>query len=186
MNAWKIAALLAVGMMLGCMASGPPLTAQNRASSGAGAAGGRGAYPLLLDRSDLRIGTTVHYRRMPDAGEINDLRLVHSLAHVVLSLDAWPTDVTVISSLSQVPPEADVIVVLPGYPPSRAANELWNYVEGRVRLVMLVDGPPPSGSVIDDLNSTRRLERVIAEMDDPSRSGFERLQRPLSFRKIMP
>ena len=184
MNAWKIAALLATGMVLGCMASGPPLTAQD-GTSGAGVATGGGAVPLLLDRTDLRIGTTVHYRRMPDAGQINDLRQVRALSHVVLSLSEWPADVSVISALSQVPPEADVIVVLPGYPPSRASTELWNYVEGRVRLVLLVDGPPPSNSVIDDLNSTRRLERVIAEMDDPARSGFERLQRPLSFRKIV-
>jgi hypothetical protein len=31
----------------------------------------------------------------------------------------------------------------------------------------------------------RNLERVIAEMDQPSRAGFERLQRPLSFRKVV-
>jgi hypothetical protein len=31
----------------------------------------------------------------------------------------------------------------------------------------------------------RNLERVIAEMDEPSRAGFERLQRPLSFRKVV-
>jgi hypothetical protein len=39
--------------------------------------------------------------------------------------------------------------------------------------------------VIDDLNLMRGLERVIAEMDDPQRGGFERLQRPLSFRKVI-
>lgn len=185
MNAWKIAGLLATGMLIGCMASGPPLTAQDSGGSASGGAAGRVGYPLLLDRTDLRIGTTVHFGHMPDAGEVNDLRQVRALAHVVLSLDAWPADVTVISALSAVPPEADVIVVLPGYPPSRASTELWNYVDARVRLVLLVQGPPPSNSVIDDLNSTRRLERVIAEMDDPARTGFERLQRPLSFRKIM-
>jgi hypothetical protein len=31
----------------------------------------------------------------------------------------------------------------------------------------------------------RALDRVIAEMNEPSRYGFERLQRPLSFRKVM-
>jgi hypothetical protein len=39
---------------------------------------------------------------------------------------------------------------------------------------------------VANLNELRALERVIAEMDQPSRSGFERLQRPLSFRKIVP
>ena len=37
------------------------------------------------------------------------------------------------------------------------------------------------GGVVQDLNAMRSLERVIAEMELPSRSGFERLQRPLSF-----
>ena len=31
----------------------------------------------------------------------------------------------------------------------------------------------------------RYLERVIAQMDEPSRIGFDRLQRPLSFRKVV-
>ena len=184
MNAWKIAGLLAAGMLIGCMASGPPLTAQVSGRSGASTIS-NGAYPLLLDRTDLQIGTTVHFGHLPDAGEVNDLRQVRALAHVVLSLDAWPSDVTMVSALSGVPPEADVVVLLPGYPPSRASTELWNYIQGRLRLVLLVNGPPPNNSVVDDLNSTRRLERVIANMDDPSRSGFERLQRPLSFRKIV-
>jgi hypothetical protein len=39
--------------------------------------------------------------------------------------------------------------------------------------------------VVSDLNSMRGLERVVAQMDDPSRTGFERLQRPLSFRKLV-
>jgi len=38
---------------------------------------------------------------------------------------------------------------------------------------------------IANLNEMRSLERVIAQMDTPSRQGFERLQRPLSFRKLV-
>lgn len=181
MNPWKVAALLGAGMIAGCMAAGPPIGAQS--TRGAPAAAGE---PLILDRTDLRIGTTVQFRRIPDVSALNDLRQVRALAHVVLVLDEWPSDITGATSLSQVPRESDVIVVLPGYPPSRAAAELWNYVDARVRIVLLVDGPPTSNSVTDDLNAMRHLERVIAQMDDPGRSGFERLQRPLSFRKLMP
>lgn len=184
MNSWKIAALLVAGMLIGCMASGPPLTAQDSSRSAVSSTA-PGAYPLLLDRTDLQIGTTVHFGHLPDAAEVNELRQVRALAHVVLSLDAWPSDVTMVSALSAVPLESDVVVLVPGYPPSRASTEIWNYVQARVRLVILVDGPPPSSSVVDNLNATRRLERVIASMDDPSRSGFERLQRPLSFRKVI-
>ena len=54
-----------------------------------------------------------------------------------------------------------------------------------LRIVIVVQGPPSSSGVISDLNAMRHLERVIAQMDEPSRSGFERLQRPLSFRKIL-
>jgi len=75
--------------------------------------------------------------------------------------------------------------VLPGYPPSREAAEAWNYVNARLRLVVVVPGPPPNSTVANDLNAMRYLERVVAQMDEPSRSGFERLQRPLSFRRIM-
>ena len=79
----------------------------------------------------------------------------------------------------------DVIVVLPGYPPNRAAAQAWNYVGARLRIVAVVPGAPASSTIIGDLNTMRGLERVIAQMDEPSRSGFERLQRPLSFRKVM-
>jgi hypothetical protein len=185
MNAWKIAALLAAGMIVGCMASGPALKAQSTQEPRSAGTPARSGAPLLLDRTDLRIGTTVHFSRIPDVSAVNDLRQVRALAHVVLALDAWPTDVNAVAPLEQVPEEADVVVVLPGYPPSRAAGELWNYLGARVRLVMLVEGPPPTLTVIDDMNNMRHLERVIADMDMPARTGFERLQRPLSFRKII-
>jgi len=75
--------------------------------------------------------------------------------------------------------------VLPGYPPSREAAEAWNLVNARLRMIVVVTTPPPSIGVVGDLNTMRGLERVIAELDQPSRSGFERLQRPLSFRKVV-
>src|SRR4051794_28259671 len=191
MNVWKSAALFGAGILVGCMSSGPPLTAQD--APGGGAPGAlvpaspevRVRTPLLLDRSDLRIGTTLHFSHLPNAAEVNDLRQERALAHVVVTLDHWPDEVGALSPLEQVPEEADVVVLLPGYPPSRAAGELWNYIGGKIRMVVLVPGPPASTSVVDDLNNMRHLERVIAQMDTPSRSGFERLQRPLSFRKIV-
>jgi hypothetical protein len=39
--------------------------------------------------------------------------------------------------------------------------------------------------VVQDLNAMRGLERVVADVDPPSRAGFERLQRPLSFRRLV-
>jgi hypothetical protein len=139
--------------------------------------------PLILDRSDLRLGTTVHFGRLPDATEIYDLSRELGLAHVALSLDHWPDEPPRLAALEQVPPEADVIVILRGYPPSRAAVDLWKLVQARLRLVVVVSGPPANSIALDWLNETPALERVIAEMDEPSRYGFERLQRPLSFRK---
>lgn len=189
MKVVRMAALLAAGILVGCMANGPSTTAQTPAppSSPVGspfsdrAVHGTLGMPLLLDRTDLRIGTTAEFDRVPTASELNDLRQLPSLAHVVLSLPAWPEHYESLDALGQLPPEADVIVVLPGYPPSRAAAEGWNYVSGRLRIVIVVPDAPPTLSVVQDLNAMRALERVIAEMDVPSRSGFERLQRPLSF-----
>jgi hypothetical protein len=79
----------------------------------------------------------------------------------------------------------DVIVVLPGYPPSHGAADAWNLVRSRLRLVVVVPGPPPGSAAIADLNNMRGLERVIAQMEYPHRSGFELLQRPLSFRRLV-
>jgi len=154
-----------------------------------GATAERGAlpevsFPLILDRTDLRIGTTVQYRRVPNTSEVHDLGLLLGVAHVVLALPSWPTDLAQIESLNQVPQETDVIVILTGYPPSRGSIELWNYLRARIRIVIVVTGPPTPG-LITDLNAMRSLERVVAQMDEPSRSGFERLQRPLSFRKLI-
>jgi hypothetical protein len=141
--------------------------------------------PLLIDRTDLRIGTTVHFARVPTASELHDLTQLPGLAHLVLSLPGWPSDYARLESLAGTPPEADVIVVLPGYPPTRAAAEAWNLVRAPLRVIVVVREPPPSSAVVADLNTMRGLERVVLESDQPSRTGFERLQRPLSFRKIV-
>ncbi|MBI5710617.1 MAG: hypothetical protein HZC42_09990 [Candidatus Eisenbacteria bacterium] len=201
MRILKPAALLAAGMLAGCMAGGPVTTAQSppaepRSPLGSpfrdnyGRGGGAGT-PLVIDRTDLAPGTTVQFARLPTAAEINDLSQMSrqayamGLAHVVLALPAWPRDYEALAVLSQLPEQADVIVVLPGYPPSREAAEAWNYVGARLRLVLVVAGPPSDRGVLQDLNTMRSLERVIAQMDEPSRAGFERLQRPLSFRKVV-
>lgn len=195
MKPWTIAGVFAAGALAGCMAAGPPISAQSPDSEPRSPAGspfsdrrmGVSALgtPLILDRTDLRIGTTVQFNRIPTVAEVYDATQVFGLAHVVLSLPYWPADMEPLQALSVVPPEADVIVVLPGYPPNRAAAEAWNYVNARLRIVVVVAGEPPSSVVVGDLNTMRGLERVIAQMDDPSRLGFERLQRPLSFRKVV-
>ena len=181
MKVWKSAALLAAGMIVGCMAGSPPLTARPESPAG----GSTVNQPLVIDRTDMRLGTSVYFSHVPNASEVSDLRLERGLAHVIVTLDAWPDDVTTIGALTSVPEESDVIVILPGYPPSNAAADTWNYIGARLRLVVLVNGPPASPVVLDQLNEMRHLERVIATMDQPNRTGFERLQRPLSFRKVM-
>ena len=142
--------------------------------------------PLLLDRTDLALGTTVQYSRIPSPNELHDLDYTYGLARLVLSLPEWPRTYQEIQGLERRPVDLETIVVLPGWPPSREAAEAWNLLAGSVRLVVLVSGPPPDRGVITDLNGMRGLERVVAQMDVPSRSGFERLQRPLSFRRIVP
>jgi hypothetical protein len=195
MRPWTVTALLAAGMVVGCMANGqattaqppqpvtPPPTQATRAPGGP--ADQPALLPLILDRSDLRIGVTVQFTRIPATDEIGDLRQTAGLAHVVLALDAWPESYEALTALDLLPPESDVIVLLQGYPPSRAAAEAWNLVQARLRLVLLVPEAPPSIAVVEDLNMMRSLERVIAEVDPPSRAGFERLQRPLSFLRIV-
>lgn len=192
MKRWSIPAVFAAGAIAGCMAGGAPAPAQSPTGSPASSPFGDHAsfaqtlaVPLVLDRADLRIGTTVQYRRVPTAVELSDLQLLPGLSRIVISLPAWPPDYAGLESLNQVPQGADVIVVLPGYPPTRASADVWNYVSAPIRLVIVVPEPPPNRAMIDDLNSMRRLERVIAQMDLPTRTGFERLQRPLSFRKVV-
>ena len=122
---------------------------------------------------------------LPDAGQMHDLSSERGLAHVVVTLTEWPDDVTRLTALETVPPESDVIVILHDYPRSRADVDIWKLVNARLRVVVLVSGPPLNPLTLDWLNEMPSLERVIAEMDLSSRAGFERLQRPLSFRRVM-
>lgn len=140
--------------------------------------------PLLLDREDLGLGTTALFRHVPTAAELRDAEYLLGLRHVVIALDAWPDGFAALQSLSQLPPDADCVVLLAGYPPTRAALDAWNLVDARLRIVLVTAGPPDHSGVSQDLNQMRGLERVIARMEQPSRSGFERLQRPLSFVKV--
>lgn len=192
MSRWSLGVTFAAGALLGCAAASPPLTAEPPPASPLGSpfADRRGgfatiAYPLLLDRTDFRLGTTVQFMRIPTLAELHDLSSVTALQHVLITLPKWPPAYAALEVLDQLPAETDVIVVLPGYPPSREAAEAWNLVQARLRLVVVVTEAPPSAGVVSDLNQMRGLERVIAQMDDPRRTGFERLQRPLSFRKLV-
>ena len=190
MKPWIIVAVFAAGVIAGCMAGSPPVPAQTSASAGAPPSerpsiASSLEAPLVIDRMDMRLGTTVQYHRIPDPGELHDLTRLFGLAHIVLSLPSWPADFAPLQPLEQVPEGTDLIVVLPGYPPTREAAEAWGYVNAPLRLVVVVPGPPLSPNDVLELNSMRKLERVIAQMDEPSRSGFEQLQRPLQFRKLM-
>lgn len=140
--------------------------------------------PLLVDRTDMRYGTTVHFARVPSRQELYDLTDYPALAHIVIALPQWPSAYAKLEELDYAPEQADVVVILPGYPPSREASQAWNLVGSRVRLVMVVRTPPPNNAVVQDLNALGRLERVIVEIDPPDRRGFELLQRPLSFRVV--
>jgi hypothetical protein len=195
MKPWTFVSVFVAGALAGCMASGPPLGAESPAGEPRAPVGspfsdrniGVNALgtPLIIDRTDLRIGTTIQFNRVPTASELHDAAQLPGLAHIVLSLPFWPVELGELQALDQTAEETDVIVVLPGYPPNRAAAQIWNYINAHLRIVDVVPGPPPSSAVVGDLNTMRGLERVIAQMDEPSRSGFERLQRPLSFRKVV-
>lgn len=143
--------------------------------------------PLILDQ-DYGLGTTVVFDRIPSAQQLSDLAYVSNLRHVIVSLAAWPANYDALQPFGQValPDGADYIVVLRDYPPTREQADMWNYLRVRLRLILVVGGPPTDRGQILQLNAIRSLERVIAEMDSPTRSGFERLQRPLSFRIVMP
>jgi hypothetical protein len=142
--------------------------------------------PLLIERTDVRIGTTVQFHgRIPTPSEMHDLTLLPGYSRLVLSFDAWPAEFSRLQVLDQVPQGVEVVAVLPGWPPTLASVDAWNYLQIPVRAIVVVPGPPPSIDAVTSLNSMRALERVIAQMDEPSRAGFERLQRPLSFRKVV-
>jgi len=182
MKLTRLALVFATGVAAGCMAAGPPAPAQ--APPPAAGSKALAGIPLVLDRMDLRIGTTVQFARIPAANELYELHNTTGLAHVLLTLPEWPRSFAQLEPLQQTPPEADLIVVLPGYPPTREAADAWNLLDVRSRLILVVDGPPVSSNAILDLNAMRALERVIVDTDEPTRSGLERIQRPISFRVV--
>jgi hypothetical protein len=139
---------------------------------------------VLFD--DLGFGATVVLSRIPTLADLDAIHYVPGVARVLVDLPAWPAGWDRLQVLSQMPlPDgAEYLVVVRGYPPTRAAADAWNQVRAPVRLVVVVDGPPTDRGQIQDLNGIRALERVIADMESPARTGFERLQRPLSFRVI--
>jgi hypothetical protein len=192
MRKLEISTLLVLGALAGCMAgvpgpeagsAAPARSSSSAAETGAGAPGqaSGAAAPLLLDRNDLALGTTVEFHHLPNVVELQDAAEQFALRHVVVVLPGWPQVNADLSRFSVLPVGADAIVILPGYPPDRSALDAWNLAHGPIRLVVVVDGPPDSPIQLDDLNTLRALERVIARVGHPSRSGFERLQRPLSF-----
>lgn len=141
--------------------------------------------PLLLD-SDFGFGTNVVIRRMPNAADIEDLRFVEGFRQLLIVLPEWPATYAELKPLQQsiFPEGSEVVVLLPGWPPTREALNAWNLVGGALRVILVVPGPPADRALIQELNRMRPLERVVAQMEHPSRSGFERLQRPLSFRVL--
>ncbi len=143
--------------------------------------------PLLLE-ADPGFGTHVVLRRLPNAADLEDLRFISGLRQVVVALPEWPATYAELRPMQQsiLPEGAELVILLPGWPPTREALGAWNLVGGALRLILVVDGPPADRALIAELNRVRSLERVIAQMEHPSRSGFERLQRPLSFRVLRP
>ena len=143
--------------------------------------------PLLIDQ-DYGFGTNVVMRRLPTVADLEDLNFVTGLRQLLIALPAWPASYEPLRPLQQtvLPDGASIVVLLPGWPPSRAALGAWNLVGGNLRVILVVPGPPADRSLITELNRMRSLERVIVQMEHPSRSGFERLQRPLSFRVLKP
>lgn len=141
--------------------------------------------PLILE-PDPGFGTQVVMRRLPTPADLSDLRYVTGLRQLVVALPAWPASYDELQPLQQaiLPEGTELVVLLPGWPPTFQALDAWNMVGGSLRLIMLVDGPPTDRSMITELNRLRPLERVIAQMEYPERSGFERLQRPVSFRVL--
>ena len=191
MRPWFIG--VAIVLLAGCAATGgsggdyhsdAPASPLGSPFASGPTAHGR-TWPLILDRTDMSIGTTVVFSRVPTVGELHDLELVQGMQHLLIALPSWPRGAESIEALQQLAPETDAIIVLPGYPPTRESAEAWNLLGARVRIVCYVTEAPPSAAVVGDLNTMRGLERVICETDDPRRTGFERLQRPLSFRKVV-
>lgn len=178
----RLTNLLLPFALAGCVAAAPaPAPAPPPAPTAA-----LPAPPLVLTDADFGFGTTVVLGRLPDARDLDSFHHITSLSRVVLDLPAWPAGWDRLQAMAQValPEGAEYLVILPGYPPTRAAADAWNQVRLPVRLVVVVSGPPSDRAAIAELNSIRALDRVVADMADPVRAGFERLQRPLSFRVV--
>jgi hypothetical protein len=143
--------------------------------------------PLIIEQ-DFGFGTNVVMRRLPSAADLEDMSHLNGLRQVLLALPAWPRNYAELSPLQQaiMPEGVEIVVLLPGWPPNHEALGAWNLLSMNLRIIMVVDGPPADRAMISELNQMRSLERVIAQMPEPSRSGFERLQRPLSYRVVRP
>ena len=185
--------LLTVAGLLGSLALAPPAQAAAPTDSAArvtaeshAASNDALCAPLVLDQ-DYGFGTSAVYRRIPSVRDLENLRFVTGLRHVLVALPEWPATFEALQPLQQVglPEGAEFVVVLSGWPPTREALQAWNYVHVPLRIILVVPGPPADRAQLLELNRLRPLERVIAEMEHPARSGFERLQRPLSFRVLM-
>jgi hypothetical protein len=141
--------------------------------------------PLILD-ADPGFGTHVVMRRLPTQGDLEELSFISGLRQVLVALPEWPATYAALRPIQQVilPEGTELIVLLPGWPPTREALGAWDLLDANVRLIVVVSGPPADRALITEMNRIRTLDRIIAQMEHPSRSGFERLQRPLSFRVL--
>ena len=141
--------------------------------------------PLILD-ADPGFGTHVVMRRLPSQGDLEELSFISGLRQVLVALPEWPATYAALRPIQQVvlPQGTELVVLVPGWPPTREALGAWDLLDANVRLIVVVSGPPADRALITELNRIRTLDRVIAQMEHPSRSGFERLQRPLSFRVL--
>jgi len=198
MNRSIVFSAFVLGAIAGCMggaphpaagpAPAPPVTAETGPLGSPFADPREGpnalTYPLVLDAGDVRYGATVQYARIPTIGELNDLRQTPLVQRLVISLPAWPSGYDPIQPLEQLSQDYVTTVILPGYPPSRQAADAWNLLSVPIRLIVVVNDAPTSAMQTTDLNNLRALERVVAQMDEPARVGFEHLQRPLSFRVL--
>ncbi len=141
--------------------------------------------PLILD-ADPGFGTHVVMRRLPNQADLEELSFTNGLRQVLVALPEWPATYAALRPIQQVilPQGTELVVLLPGWPPTREALGAWDLVDANLRIIVVVPGPPGDRALITEMNRMRSLERIIAQMEHPSRSGFERLQRPLSFRVL--
>jgi len=142
--------------------------------------------PLILD-ADPGFGTHVVMRRLPTQGDLEELSFISGLRQVLVALPEWPATYAALRPIQQVilPEGTELVVLVPGWPPTREALGAWDLLDANVRLIVVVSGPPADRALITEMNRIRTLDRIIAQMEHPSRTGFERLQRPLSFRVLM-